>query len=672
MDVVRGPRRAVPFYNRVGVRREMRKVLHARRAERRPCLLYVHGPDGVGRSTLASEFFHEDPAAFGSLCIEVTARQPNGRLVSQGEMLGQVLRGLGQGDSEQEASDAARIDAYRRLSAGKTFLLIVTDVANADQVRNLIPNAAPDAAVVVITRANLRDLLTLDFIDIALKKLPQAESRELLADCLKESAEKVDAKTLHALADLCGGFPLHLRILGSRIKGRPHAAPRYLAELLASDTALLQMDPSQRTARFLDFTYDVIPKPLKEAYRWLSLLPGPDFSAAAAAVAVNCGLGDVEGLLEALDDANLLIFDARTQRYSFHDVIRADARARVEKLDGPDFIFLTTARIVSWYLDEAVPRDAALSDRWRIGPVFATFAAAGRPPIPRGEANVWFAAEWPALVACVAAAQRVGRHDLGWQMCVAMFKYLHQNGHYDAWLDSHSQGLECAQAVGHVEGIMQVSSQRGAAYLALGHWHSAREDFSVSLDGAITSGNPLGEQSAQEWLGKTSAKEGKPDEAFLRYAASIAVIDRVGDAIPANQQVRMRALLSLQYARGWLDLGQWAAAIAHVTDALVYFDDCTGELENRAKCLHVLGQAHLGAGTHVPAGSAFEQAADLFAEDGLRRPLAHALLWLGDTHVELQHKAAARGAYRRSLGLFVDLGDAMADVVASRIGGITP
>ena len=51
--------------------------------------------------------------------IEVAARQPDGKLVQQGEMLGQALRGLGVAEADLASSDAARAEAFQRLSAGK-------------------------------------------------------------------------------------------------------------------------------------------------------------------------------------------------------------------------------------------------------------------------------------------------------------------------------------------------------------------------------------------------------------------------------------------------------------------------------------------------------------------------------------------------------------------------
>lgn len=669
MGAVFGPRRAVPFLNRVGAREEMRRLLVTRRAEERACLLFVHGPEGMGRASLASEFFHEDPSAFDSY-IEVVARQPDGRLVQQGEMLGQALRGLGLADTDQAGSDAARSDAFQRLSTGKRFLMVVKDVASAEQVTRLIPAAAPDAAVVVTTRTMLRELLHHDFADIPLGKLPQAESRQLLAMCLDGTADKIAVKTLHELADLCDGFPLLIRILAAQLARRPRTAARFVGDLRTSATALLSMDYSQRMTRFLDLAYEFLVRDLQVAYRRLALLPGPSFSAGAAAIALDTEVTNVERLLDDLVDTNLLVFDEESDRYSFYRIVRADARRRARLVDGAETCRSAISRVTAWYLDQAVPRDAALAKRWRVGPVFERHAVTRAQPVGRADAARWFDAEWPSLADCVGMAHEEGLHDIAWQTCVVLFKYLHLHGHYDSWLDTHRLGVLSAEASGDIAGIMQVTSQRGAAHLAVGDRESARADFVVSLEAAARIGHVLGEQSAQEWLGKVAAEAGDVDSAVAYYDESEAVIRHAREAIDAEQQERMRALLSLHRARLSLFRNAWEKAAVTAADALRYFES-GDESDNEAKCLLVLGKAAYALGETAEAVRRFEGAADLFGRDNARRAQADALRWLGDALVAAGRAHEAALAYRRAQEIFVSLGDSAADLVADRLGALT-
>jgi tetratricopeptide (TPR) repeat protein len=649
----------------------MRMLLAERRAEGRACLLFVHGPQGIGRTSLVSEFYHEDRSVFDGTYIEVAARQPDGKLVQQGEMLAQALRGLGLPDTEHAGSDTARSDAFQRLSAGRRFLMLVKDVASAEQVRNLIPASAPEAAVVVTTRTMLRELLQHDFADVPVNKLPRAESRKLLVGCMKASAAQVSSEVIDGLAELCDGFPLLIRILGSQLVRRPpHTAERLLEDLRASESALLTMAYAQRFTGFLNMAYDSLVEKLKLAYRQLSLLPGPSFGADAAAIVLAVDRRRAEELLDDLVDQELLVFDKDTWRYSFHRVVRADARRRALEIDGVEVVRSATERITMWYLREAIPRDAALSDRWRVGAEFERYAAARAEPIPRTLATSWFDAEWTSLAACVRAAHDEGLHAIAWQLCVALFKYLHLHGHLDTWLDSHLLGISSAEASGDRLGIMQVTSQRGAAYLAVGDTKRARVDFEASLRAAIEAEHPLGEQSALEWLGKTAVAEGDLTTAFRYYDESEAVIARSGAAIPVAQQNRMRALLLLQRARAWLIGAEWDHAASSAAAALEYFES-TDETDNRAKCLMVLGDAATGRRDVAQAMQRFERAAALFASDDARRAQAGALRKFGDARAVNGDVNGAVEAFQRSRELYIALGDATADEVATAIRALT-
>ncbi|MBB5808921.1 tetratricopeptide (TPR) repeat protein [Saccharothrix ecbatanensis] len=623
----------------------------------------------MGRASLISEFYHEDRDAFGRVYIEVAARQADGTMVPPGEMLGQVLRGLGVPDTELDSSDAARLYAFHRVSAGKRFLLVIKDAVSVEQVTNLIPAAAPDAVLVVTTRTMVRDLLLHDFADIPLGKLPQAESRELLTDRLKSTAGKIAADTLRELADLCDGYPLLIKMLAAQLTGRARVVERFLADLRRSGAALIEMDRSQQMARFLDLAYENLEPGLPLVYRRLALLPGQSFGADAAAIALDVPPVEAERLLDQLVDMSLLVFDEDTDRYSFYRVVRADALRRAQEVDGPRECGSARARIVTWYLDQAVPMDAALSRRWRVGPVFERYARAGGPVVAREEATAWFDAEWPALVASVGMAHEDGLHEIAWQTCVALFKYLHLHGHYDAWLDTHRLGVLSAQTADATAGLMQVISQRGAAHLALGELRSARADFTASLESAVRAVHPLGEQSAHEWLGKVAAAERDIDTALDAYDKSEAVIARVADAIPADQQGRMRALLDLHRARALLVRSEWARAAALVADGPRFFERI-GEAENQAKCRMVLGRAAHGSGDQSEAVRCFSLAATLFEGDNARRAQADALRWLGDALAAAGRRDEALQAYLSAKELFVSLGDARADAVQERIDAL--
>ncbi|ANZ35937.1 hypothetical protein BBK82_07430 [Lentzea guizhouensis] len=631
----------------------------------RSCLFYVHGLDGMGRMSLAGEFFHQHHSDFDAY-VEVAARQPNGRLTPAGEMLGQALRGLGVPDTELPVGLDDRAFAFQARSAGRRFMMVVRDVADVEQVTLLVPHSAPGAVVAVTGRAMLRGLLMHDFVDVPLGRLPREDAKTLLTASI--GADDVPTPVVDELAAICDDVPLLIRILGAQLRHRaPSAIERHLRQLRASDAALLELEHAQRVGKFLEVTESLV-REQQTALRRLALIPGPDFEVNAAAVALDLSADDAEQMLEALADKHLVIWDNSRDRYSLYRMVRTHARRMADKDDGPEMIKEIVGKITAWTLREAIPRDVGLADRWRVGREFELFAAANLRPVPRAAATAWFDVEWKSLVACVQAAHEQGLHDIASQLCVAAFKYLHLHGHFDDWIDCHNLGVRSTEISGDMAGRMQLTSQRGAAHLALGNTKVAKQDFEASWQAATEIDHRLGLQSAWEWRGKTAAAEGDLDYAFHCFDESDAVIERSEQEIPPKQRTRMRALLILHRARAWVKLKDWNRAVNAVSSIMEYFA-ASGETDNHAKCLLVLGDGALGSDDPAKAAGYYGQAAALFARDQAPRAQADALHKSGLAQRAAGDSGGASEAFRLAKELFVRLGDRRADVVDGLLRG---
>jgi hypothetical protein len=632
-------------------RKVIRDHLAARGEQRETGLVCVHGRAGLGSYSLAAEACGEHLQTLGGTYIEVQAAIADGRPVPLGEVLGQALHGLGVAEADLAVSDTARIAAYQRLSAGRRFVLLIKDAVAAEQVEPLIPSSAPDALVLVTSRRALRTLYARNFAVVQLDRLPAKETRELLISSLGPTAVEIDSGLIEELDRLCDGHPLLIRLVAAHLLGRARVAEPLVSRVRRSRAALLELDVTQPVTSSLTLAYEGLKDPLRQAYRRAALVPGPDLTPDVAAIACATDVLTATEMLDELVDANLLSVNGVSGRYTFHTVVREHARLRAREDEGDERCDTVIGRVVRWYLDMAVPCDAALSDRWRVGAVFAAYATSGRPRPPRDEAIEWFDREWRTVVACVSAAHGAAQHDVAWQLCVAVFKYLHMHGHTDAWLESHGRGIESARHVDDRAGVMQVTNQRGAAWIAVRAFRNARADFEESLAAAREVGHALGQQSNLEWLGKVSAREGDFDAAFVRYDESEAVIVGAVPAIPPAQAARMRALLDLHRARAHLELAAKPAAVAAVNRALDHFHAGGDERENRAKCLVVLGDA---LEVRSAAADAHREAAVLFGADGLRRAEAGALLRVGQLDEDPRR---AREALERACELYAELGD---------------
>ncbi|MCP3786848.1 AfsR/SARP family transcriptional regulator [Micromonospora sp. A3M-1-15] len=213
----------------------------------------VSGAAGSGKTTLAVRAAHAVAGRFpdGQVYLDLQY-QPS---FSGDEVLARVLRALGVDGAAISERACERAGRVRSLLAERRILIVVDGVTHAAQVRALVP-AGPGSALIVVTQRHLRSLDGVRRVD--LDPLPAEDGRALLVAL--GCGERLAAAPVAAdeLLRLCGGSPLALRIVGSRLAARPSATaaalvaelrdPRRRLDLLADD------DLSMRQRLDLAFT----------------------------------------------------------------------------------------------------------------------------------------------------------------------------------------------------------------------------------------------------------------------------------------------------------------------------------------------------------------------------------------------------------------------------------
>ena len=121
---------------------------------RTPAAVVVHGPPGSGKSTLLIRAGHRLAEAFpdGQIFMTGADMRPDAA-----QLVGRVLRALGVAAADVPAVLGERIGRYRSLLASRRVLIILDDVADAEQVRPLI-SAHPGSALLVTSREALLEL----------------------------------------------------------------------------------------------------------------------------------------------------------------------------------------------------------------------------------------------------------------------------------------------------------------------------------------------------------------------------------------------------------------------------------------------------------------------------------------------------------------------------------
>ncbi|WP_230479911.1 AfsR/SARP family transcriptional regulator [Nocardiopsis kunsanensis] len=183
----------------------------------RPRPVLLRGPVGTGTSALALHWAHSVLDAFPDGQLYVDLRGPDGAPRRPGEVQRRLLRVLDPGTADRPPRDteegAARI---RGALAGRRVLVLLDHARSGEQVRRLLPG--PGCAAVVVSRSWLTDLLVRDGVRATeVGPLGAGDAALLLATLL----DRGPGPDLHALAQVCGGLPLALRMAVAWLRTRP-------------------------------------------------------------------------------------------------------------------------------------------------------------------------------------------------------------------------------------------------------------------------------------------------------------------------------------------------------------------------------------------------------------------------------------------------------------------
>ncbi|MFF1477631.1 tetratricopeptide repeat protein [Streptomyces sp. NPDC058301] len=320
--------------------------------ETRPTVVVLHGPAGVGRTTLAVRAAHQLRDQFRGACL-VDLRGGAQKPLPTRDALLHLLNRLGapreqllfreRSSADQQVRRLAEL--YHQHLTGLPVTVVLDDAHDAEQVRTLVPERSDSLVLVTATHPlELPDDFPAWVHQLAVEPLDEAGAEELLRECAQEdSKEPYDGEAAVLVRELCGGLPLALRIAGSSL------GPRDARALAADLGAYGPVAPVER-ALWLRYT-DQSEQP-RRLLRRLALAGRASLGAAAAAALLATSDAEAGRLLADLARAGL-IDQVRADRYRLHEAVRAFARARL--LDEEEAAERTAAqeRLIQNYADLA-------------------------------------------------------------------------------------------------------------------------------------------------------------------------------------------------------------------------------------------------------------------------------------------------------------------------------
>ncbi|MFI8435488.1 tetratricopeptide repeat protein [Streptomyces sp. NPDC079020] len=555
----------------------------SRPADGRPRLALVHGPDGMGTSTLAVHWGSKQARLFpdGQLHAELGGDTSAPR--DPGAVLRTMLRQLGVREEEIPPGGRQLGEFYRRCVADRRLLVVLDHAHSGAQVRPLL-TSAPGVFTIVVARHPFPGL---DAVRVPVGPLTDKDAVRLLTDIAGKPAVAAARAALPSVLERCGGSPYALRAAVPRLSVPAYPTSREVPDVHGSD-------PVRAAA---EDAYRLLDPPAARLYRLMALSAWPAFDAEAAAWTTGTAAGEAGRALEALADSMLLECDADahdTGRYHYRPAAREHAEAAAAREDGIAACSAALARTLRGYaVLAASAAHQALPESWRvpapaIEPGPASDSAVRRTPVyeDRGAALEALLAESGNLVQAVRCAEESGDPRTAVSVCRSLWPLQLKAGHHETLLPALRAGARLADA------RFPGSADAGALHAQLAHsltelrlWDEAETESLAAARAEETAGHVRGHASAVEFLGLLRLRQWRYEEAYACFEQAGSILMTLGAADEGVADLpRAGALLERHRGRALRGLGRREEARAKLASALRYFR-AGGDTYNTARTL---------------------------------------------------------------------------------------
>ncbi|WP_273934676.1 P-loop NTPase fold protein [Kutzneria chonburiensis] len=276
-----------------------------------PTMCVVQGMGGVGKTALVVMWAERMAGKFpdGQIFVDMRGYSAAGTPLSSAEVLGLVLRSLGVTADELPADLDARASQFRTLVSSRRLLIILDNVAAAEQVLPLVIGSG-DCRLVVTSRQSLSELTLATSRVSAFRVDPMSPdlARELLDQVLGLDRTDAEPDAVATIINECAGLPLALRIVGARAADSKRPLAELATELAAVGAGEFG-EISVETA--FSWTYQHLSANAARLFRFLGLHPGGQVTVEEAAALVDLPPNTATDALDELVRQNMLAGDYR-------------------------------------------------------------------------------------------------------------------------------------------------------------------------------------------------------------------------------------------------------------------------------------------------------------------------------------------------------------------------
>ncbi|MFJ6806194.1 AfsR/SARP family transcriptional regulator [Streptomyces anulatus] len=619
------PRAPRGFHGRAA---ELAALSRSAAGEAPVCL--VTGPAGVGKTALALQWAHRNPALFpdGRLFADLRGFSAAGEPAPI-DVLREFLLALGVSPRRVPESVPAAAALFRSLTARRRLLVVLDNARDSATVRTLLPGGA-DCVTLVTSRHRLEGLIASDAArPVPLDTLETDDGTALLAGVLGEERVLAEPVAARRLSELCGGLPLALRVTAARLAGRPRWTLAALAGELADERGRLSYLDVDDTgvAAALRLTVQQLPPRAVHQLARLGHHPGGHYDPYAAAALAGTDPVTARTALEHLAAAHL-VTETAPGRWVLHDLVRLYARS----LDPA-----SAREALIGVLDHCIATALAAADTAEPGgePCFVLPEDFRRPSAvqdfaDRTEAMRWLATEREDLALTALAARKAGLDDRAWQIILLQWPQMVWRVR-DSWSPLLELALEAARAEKDAYAESRVLTLLGWVLTEEGRTAEAAALLERSPVLAREAGDPLGEATALVNLAVVQAELGELPTALENCARAVELTRGEGD--------RHTEMLTLQHlARMHLTAHRPQEALDCARTALDLGPE-QEEAARRSLLLAVCGEAQLALGDEEDGVRLLDRAAQEAERDGYDEGAVRAL--------EALLRVSARTEFRR-------------------------
>ncbi|MFC7326162.1 tetratricopeptide repeat protein [Marinactinospora rubrisoli] len=569
----------------------------------------ITGPGGAGKTTLAIHAGHRLAERFpdGGLFVDLYGHTVDQEPISALSALGRLLRAVGVAPEAMPDTVAERAALWRAAIAGRRVLLLLDNARSFAQISPLLP-ASPGSLTVITSRHELSGLSGAHHVSLGM--LDSGASVSLLGAVLGQERTAREPQAVRAVARLCGGLPLALRIVAGRMLTRPRWTFAHVEQRLGEQHRRFQelRTDGQSVEAIFELSYQSLTDPQRDAFLRLGLMIGGSIDLYGAAALLDVDLPGADDLLQELVSVCLLE-EQGVDIYRFHDLIGAYARQQALKHLPAEDVDVIRHRAGDHYLHTAQRAAEWLGSRGHDYEVDPTTTSRYRADLSNwSEAIAWFDVNRENLAAVVDYYAGQGNGKQAWQLAHSLWRFYAVHGQTELWLSTHERALEASRADRD-----DMGSAVTLIGLGIAHCLSGRFEFALSLLSEARSifarlGDRTGEIRAIANLAMVYERMG-------RFRDALAALDEVLEHAVAIGDRELEKRQRSNIAAIDQALGRFEEARKHCEAVLAlrisdHPDDC------HAAALRILGEINAQSGDLTTALEQLHGALAVFRDLG--------------------------------------------------------